>query len=278
MSRDEEKLLRELAMLSREESDESFHADEKWDSLAEDSCTDEELAKLQQLAQSDPNAKVAHELFSPFTDDFRNKLAQSATQELKKGESEDLPGNVVELASRQNGKKKGIPGWVVPVVASAAAAVALIAVLPLIDTDQNGGSRLPGYSVSVTGNVKGFRGSQDEASKAIPRYSRETFIDVLLRPKQPVENEIWTASFYEASGKILPISISTKIAEQGVVRLRGKVTELKLPEGKGRIWVAIGKPDRRPQSEEIIKHIKRQGTDKENDYLLLHVDIQVVPE
>jgi hypothetical protein len=252
----DEPWLRELAQVKRDEdAEERSRLDERWDRLSAGELSPEEEAGLRALAGTSEEAREAYEAFRPLGPDFHARVVNAVRAERKPAEprSRILP---FRPAAR-------LGGWL-----TAAAAVAAVLVL-FLRTPAS--PPLPDYTITeMDGGIRTQRG--DPAAAGLPVFVPGSRLTLVVKPPQPITDEVEARSFLSNGSRIDPWEPSVQIA-RGVVKLEGSLGD-QLPAGSWRVWVVVGRPGGVPSDKELMASL-RAGRSRDDSWQAVHAELRV---
>lgn len=239
----EDPLLRELGRLAQEENEaEAARRDERWDRLAAGTLSAEEEAALRALAATSPAAREAYEAFRPLGADFQARVVETLAGELRR-RSRLLPFRPATWR---------FAGWL------SAAAVAASGLL-LVVRGPATMPPLPLYSAQLSGGIQTLRGASGPAA-APQLFAPGSRLSLVVRPEHPVGGEVEARALLARGAENVPCQPAAPappaprldISAGGVVRLQGTIGEdLRLPPGRERVWIVVGRRGRIPPASEL---------------------------
>lgn len=161
-------------------------------------------------------------------------------------------------------RRRRVPRWVqAGVVALAAAGLVLVLVptrAPRFDA---------GYGLALS---PGHLEERDDPGRAegITRYREGQRIELRLRPRATVEEEVSAVAFAVAAGRGTRLRAEPEVNAHGVVVIAGTPEALGLAVGRWRLVVVVGPPERLPAAYEDVQ------TDAEAPYDVVEGAVEIV--
>jgi hypothetical protein len=249
----EDPLLRELGRLAQEENEaEAARRDERWDRLAAGTLSAEEEAALSALAATSPAVHEAYEAFRPLGADFQARVVEALESELRRGEPEVGPREPRSRLLPFRPASWRFAGWL------AAAAVAASGLLLVVRSPATM-PPLPLYTAQLSGGIQTLRGASGPA--AGPQlFAPGSRLSLVVRPERPVVGEVEARALLARGAENVPCQPAAPaapaprldISAGGVVRLQGTIGEdIRLPPGRERVWIVVGRRGRIPLASEL---------------------------
>ncbi len=197
----------------------------------------------------------AKRVFTPPTAERREELFERLFERKQEQDREV----VVSLAERAERKRASTgKGWIMGLLAAAAAAVLVLWVMP--------GERLPGqpeqrdafvagYGIELEGMTLGMRGGPVPEPKPgeLPRFDVDGKIEIGLVPDDDVGEPITVVGYARArSGAVQELELEPVVYESGTVDIDTSVRALGLSEGEWELVFAVGRPGELPSSWEEL--------------------------
>lgn len=218
--------------------------DERWDRLAAGTASPEEVAELEALAASSPEAREIFEAFRPLGSGFEARVVAAAQAALPKPRPRLLP---FRLPAR-------------PVWASLGAAGAVAAALWLFVRPSHL-LPLPDYTLQLSAGDQSERG--DELTPAaLPAFSPGSLLTLRLEPREAPEGEAEVrCCFFLRDGEEVSWRAKVETGTAGIVRVRGTLGEdLTLSPGAWTVWAVIGRRGEMPGEEELVAALEAGST------------------
>jgi hypothetical protein len=272
----EDPLLRELGRLAQEEKEaEDARRDERWDRLAAGTLSAEEDAALRALAATSLAAREAYEAFRPLGADFQARVVEKLAGELRRGEPEAWPPEPRSRLLPFRPASWGFAGWL------GAAAVAASGLL-LVVRGPATMPPLPLYSAELKGEIRTQRGAPGPAAGP-QQFGPGSRLSLVVRPEHPVVGEVEARALLARSAENVPCRPAAPaapaprldISAGGVVQLQGTIGEdIRLPPGRGRVWIVVGRRGRIPLAGELATALCA-GRMHNHDWQAVSADLSV---
>ncbi len=284
-----DELLQQMAERLREQRSDALH-DARLEALARGELDEAEREALREELGDVVAA------FEPLGDEFTEALARQCGELVAGSGGEeadaaqptgaDAPteGRVVELSRRAEGRRRA-RGWKTWVAWAAPMAVAAAAAWFFVVPrgGQPGGPMAP-WELSFRGGEKAVRGSH--SPEGIPVLTPQSHFELVVRPERAVEGAVDLRAVavrvapQRSGAKAVPLDWRWQRAPGGggAARVSGRAGELlRLPPGRWRIVVFVGRPDALPKDRESLERLARNGAPEGPGWRRLETTVEVRP-
>lgn len=241
----EDQLLNALGRTARDD-EAAAGLDERWDRLAAGTASAGEVAELEALAASSPEAREIYEAFRPLGAAFEARVVAAAQAELPRPSARLLPF-----------RHAGLRRWAPWAALGAAAAALLLLVRPLPQAP------LPDYALQLSAGDQTERGDEP-TNGALPVFTPGSLLTLRLEPHEVPEGEVevrccWFLLDAEGIGDTAAVrwQATVEAGRAGIVRVRGTVGEdFALSPGLWTMWAAIGRSGEMPREAEVVAALR----------------------
>jgi hypothetical protein len=210
-----------------------------WEALAEGTASDEDLARLEELARGDADASRALEAFRPLGPDFEEGVVSSFLA--------SPPATSPAPPPPPTGRSR--PARIAAAVAiplAMAAGVALWVASSPPATDPPSA-----YDLTILAGTNPMRSVPGDASADVT-LSRGAFFQAVARPTAPSKGAVAARALIVRDGHARPWPVALDVSSEGAVKIAGPAASL-FPETAGayEIVIAVGRPDAVPSDQAL---------------------------
>jgi hypothetical protein len=254
----DEDLMKALGRAARAEPS----PDARYDALAAGTLSDAERDALLEEAARSEAAAEAYDAFRPLGAEFQARVVHRILAGRGAAPGGDREAAAPGPAAAPAEARKVVPFPVRTArrfIPLALAASVLVAV-GLVMLRGEGGGPLPGYGLTLEGQVMLMRGEAPPAEAA--PFAPGNRFRLVLTPERDVAGEVEARAWVQTpDGRVEPLAApAARIAETGAVLIEGDVGgDVQLPQGESTLFVVVGRAGALPDAGEATAAVGAEG-------------------
>jgi hypothetical protein len=234
--------------------------DERWEALAAGQLSAAEREKLLEEAATSDEAAEAYEAFRPLGAEFQARVVARVMADRGReagSEAQRVVTPRVVAFRRRAPRFVGIP--------LALAASVLLAVGLVMFMRPGGAPALPGYGLTLEGQVTLMRGEAPPPATA--PFATGNHFRLVLTPEQRVEGDVIARAYVLDGGEPEMLAAAPKISGDGAVLIEGEVgRDVQLPPGDSRLLVIVGRESKLPDASALAARLGVSGQEQTSDW------------
>jgi hypothetical protein len=224
-----------------------------WQKLLEGRLSAEDEAYLRAQAAHDPEVARALEAYAPLAARVQERMLAAITNDasgIARVRSITSASTPATAASTRASALS--PRWFAIPLATAAGLLLWIATRKPIDD-------LPSYALAFETTAQDERSADAPSPKADVKLRATTQVDLILRPHDSPKTPVAMRAISMQNGVARPWAPPSEVSATGVVRIRGKASELfPTPHGEYELLIAVGRPEALPSDADLAEILQRQ--------------------